>query len=1035
MNQKRSRASHFRRLRMEPLEHRNLLAVLTVNSGADNKLAGDGLVTLREAIIAANANAATDLGEIGSGADTIVFHPSVTGTIALTFGEMLITESLTVTGPGRDVLTIDAQNASRIFNITAASGSYTISGLTITGGVGGGILSSPSISIADSRVSGNAGHGIRSEGNITVTNSIVSNNAGIGASTYYGQATVVDSTFDGNGPYSVRAGGNITVTRSTISNGGGIRGGGHATVTDSSITGNTAGTNGGGIYLPTFPFPGVGILTLTNSVVSGNVASGISGGNPYIEGGHGGGIHAKIVNATNSTINDNRALGDGPFGGGIYAITINLTDCVVSGNSAYAGHGNIEGHLVALGGGVAGTTVTLTRTEVIGNTALGRTARGGGVAATTATIIDSTISGNLAAGDPRPMGSYSGGPGEGGGLRAHTMATVTGSTISGNHVTGRTADGGGIWAGNGTLTSSLVSGNSAAGVQEFLEQEGGSGRGGGLFGIRTITNSTISGNHSNGRGGGSWGGLNISHSTFTKNHAVRIGGGIFGPGNLVATIVAGNTAGESDPDLTGADSVRFSIIGDNAGTTLVEAQTWNANGSLIGSSAGGGVIDPRLAALADSGGPTRTHALLPDSPALDAIPYVKIVATHDYQLNGSLIDSQGGPSLTSLGGTLTAAQYQFAANQGLFLTNAGIDAAEYSIEMRFHFNSLPPGWQKIIDFHGLALDTGLYSQSDGLEFLNRALAADVLTTGSMQHLVLTRDDLTDVVRAYINGVEVWNFVDAAGEAVFDVPNRMMRFFQDDNATGQVEAGGGVVDMIRVYNRPLTPTEVVALVDPIQNIPAIDQRGAPYARIVDADGLNGAQIDIGAFESQGVPTFSKYDYNENGVVDAADYTVWRNLLGETDLEPYTGADGDGDGSITQLDFNLWKSHYNEGMTATPPGMASGAAFEDFNVPSLQAEGRNIDGGDPIQKMTSSFAPTFVMNVTPPQSRPVLQRVVLSEPSRDEALLLLYSPAQPDGLNVEKSASAWALIDDGNPKESESNEPGPDPLAIAFESDFD
>jgi hypothetical protein len=82
------------------------------------------LVTLREAIVAANTNATTDLGQTGSGADIISFAPSVSGTISLTFGEMVISDSLTINGRGRDVLTIDAQQNSRIFNITAASGNF-----------------------------------------------------------------------------------------------------------------------------------------------------------------------------------------------------------------------------------------------------------------------------------------------------------------------------------------------------------------------------------------------------------------------------------------------------------------------------------------------------------------------------------------------------------------------------------------------------------------------------------------------------------------------------------------------------------------------------------------------------------------------------------------------------------------------------------------------------------------------------------------------------------------------------------------------
>lgn len=55
-----------------------------------------------------------------------------------------------------------------------------------------------------------------------------------------------------------------------------------------------------------------------------------------------------------------------------------------------------------------------------------------------------------------------------------------------------------------------------------------------------------------------------------------------------------------------------------------------------------------------------------------------------------------------------------------------------------------------------------------------------------------------------------------------------------------------------------------------------------------------------------------DYNHNGRVDAADYTVWRNTLGPI-LIAGTGADGTGpegkpDGIVNRLDYDFWKAHY-------------------------------------------------------------------------------------------------------------------------------
>ena len=85
-------AQPTRRLRFESLEARRMLAVFTVDLLLDNfdpnAPTTDGLITLREAILAANSNAAVGDAPAGSGADTIDF--SVTGTINLAFGELEI---------------------------------------------------------------------------------------------------------------------------------------------------------------------------------------------------------------------------------------------------------------------------------------------------------------------------------------------------------------------------------------------------------------------------------------------------------------------------------------------------------------------------------------------------------------------------------------------------------------------------------------------------------------------------------------------------------------------------------------------------------------------------------------------------------------------------------------------------------------------------------------------------------------------------------------------------------------------------------
>lgn len=55
-----------------------------------------------------------------------------------------------------------------------------------------------------------------------------------------------------------------------------------------------------------------------------------------------------------------------------------------------------------------------------------------------------------------------------------------------------------------------------------------------------------------------------------------------------------------------------------------------------------------------------------------------------------------------------------------------------------------------------------------------------------------------------------------------------------------------------------------------------------------------------------------DYNADGVVDAVDYAVWRETLGEAVLAAGAGADGDGDGMIGAGDLAVWRSRYGSSL---------------------------------------------------------------------------------------------------------------------------
>jgi hypothetical protein len=73
-----------------------------------------------------------------------------------------------------------------------------------------------------------------------------------------------------------------------------------------------------------------------------------------------------------------------------------------------------------------------------------------------------------------------------------------------------------------------------------------------------------------------------------------------------------------------------------------------------------------------------------------------------------------------------------------------------------------------------------------------------------------------------------------------------------------------------------------------------------------------------------------DYNHNGIVDAGDYTVWRDKFGSTGLA--LAADGDGNGIVDAGDYSVWKANY--GMTS-PGGGAGGGSITGGEVPEPSA----------------------------------------------------------------------------------------------------
>jgi hypothetical protein len=275
--------------------------------------------------------------------------------------------------------------------------------------------------------------------------------------------------------------------------------------------------------------------------------------------------------------------------------------CVSSG----VGDGNLAG-----GGGIfASGNVSLFTSAVYDNTAKGGTtsnpAHGGGVlSGGPLTAIHSDISYNVAQGDGGGAMAYSlivrytnvgnntaqnsGGLKTGGtGFSPFPDSTIANSTIVGNHAL-QTVGGVHLTRGYGEVINTTISGNSA-----------GFGDVGGLYmpysdasseRVSMVANSTIA--------------FNTQGGSSTECSA------LYWPFELIrieSSIIAGNTCfgepSDIDVDYHGSPA----ILGSHniIGTSSVEVPPDTIS------------ADPRLGALADNGGATRTHALLSGSPAID----------------------------------------------------------------------------------------------------------------------------------------------------------------------------------------------------------------------------------------------------------------------------------------------------------------------------------------------------------------------------------------------------------------------------------
>jgi hypothetical protein len=305
----------------------------------------NGAFSLRQAIL--DASPVDD--------DTISFAAGLAGTITLTTGELLIGNSLSITGPGANVLAISGNSASRVFNV--ANGVVNLSGLTIRDGQVVGATGRP----GQTAVGGGIWCGAPAA--LALTECVISNCAAIGG---HGSSVLASGNGGDAGPGyggGILNDGNLSLDRCWVVNNQATGGGGGSGGISAGNHGGNGGLGSGGGIFSEF-----GSAILRSCTLSGNRATFGGGGSGNIPGANGtagaAGLNHYSGTATliNSTIASNVVNGAGAgLGGGIYSGSSGtaLLSCTVAGNNGDSS-----------GGGLSGSGASVTNSIIAGNSAV-----------------------------------------------------------------------------------------------------------------------------------------------------------------------------------------------------------------------------------------------------------------------------------------------------------------------------------------------------------------------------------------------------------------------------------------------------------------------------------------------------------------------------------------------------------------------------------------------------------------------------------------------------------------------------------------